>query len=126
MKKILQIVLWGIGIACSFYFAIILAIYIGFILGVTTKDKEEANSNSMTQAIKEIESDYKDEMMITNALLNGLHWCMVNDSSLWKSSFVTTLEYQNIDTLVLWGDFYDSDWNAKELPDAEDLKYYHE
>ena len=127
MKKVLQGVFQGIGITCCFYITLFLVVFIGYTLGAEAQRKEEAKSNSisMTRPIEEIEDEYKNEMIITNALLNGLHWCMINDSSLWKSTFVTTLEYKNIEALVEWDDFCDSDWRAKEVPEDEDLNYFH-
>lgn len=123
MKNFFQTVFSGIGIGCGFIFATFLSLIVGYIFGA--KVGQCTSSKATETSYANLGFYFENEMTISNALLNGLHWCMINDTSLWKSSFMKTEEYKNIDTLVQWDDFYDIDWKAKESPSYEDLEFFH-
>lgn len=52
------------------------------------------------------------EVKYSNALLEGLHWYMRDDSAYWHEVFMNTIEYQNIEKANEgdWEDFYSPNW----------------
>ena len=52
------------------------------------------------------------ERAYANALLEGLHWYMRDDSAYWHKVFMNTIEYKNIEKANNgdWEDFYSPNW----------------
>lgn len=52
------------------------------------------------------------ELEYSNALFEGLHWYMRDDTAYWDSVFKKTIEYRKIDSINEgdWEDFYAEDW----------------
>ena len=59
-----------------------------------------------------LEEYYLYEVKYSNALLEGLHWYMRDDSAYWHEVFMNTIEYQNIEKANEgdWEDFYSPKW----------------
>ena len=59
-----------------------------------------------------LEEYYSYEVKYSNALLEGLHWYMRDDSVRWYNTFMNTIEYQNIEKANKgdWEDFYSPEW----------------
>ncbi|MBR5638420.1 MAG: hypothetical protein IKW83_01525 [Muribaculaceae bacterium] len=121
MKKVLIAIL----IAICMILGILITPIIGFKLGLLVYEKKHSHPDPIPRPVEAVKADLEKEMIISNALLDGLHWYLINDSAFWESSFVKTQEYKNIDGMVEWGDFDSPDWKAKETIDESDIVRHH-
>lgn len=87
---------------------IVLAFMAGSFLGRCDFYKD-VNGKLHAYDLKE-SLDY--ERSYCNALLEGLHWYMLDDTLYWQEMFMETSEYNKIDSINQgdWEDFYAPEW----------------
>ena len=87
---------------------IIAALIIGFLVGRYDYYIDRWNKPHIYNIKEQMhyEKDYN------NALLEGLHWFLEDNSVRWADEFMNTKEYKKIDSVNQgdWGDFYDPKW----------------
>lgn len=96
MKHLIYIILIIISAFCGYFYA-------------TYDMYEDINSKPHFYNVREILAG---ERRLSNALLEGLHWYMRDDSVRWYNTFMNTVEYKNIEKANNgdWEDFYAEDW----------------
>lgn len=96
MKHILYIIL------------ILIFAILGFLCG-RYDYYEDINGKIYPYNIKE---HLDEEHAYANALFEGLHWYMRDDTTHWNNVFKNTFEYQKIDSINQgdWEDFYAPNW----------------
>jgi len=100
-------------IAVGMLAGIFISVIVGFALGHQSFKEEHSHPDPLPRSVETVESDLESEMLKSNAMLDGLHWFLIKDKALWDTAFVNSIEYKTIDKMVIWGNFYNVNWNAK-------------